>query len=103
MTAYRGIRKRNPAVVERLEKIRLFHSMGMTTKEISRVLDIKPHTIAYYEREMGLPPVRKNESRGIRSIKTIKECDTCSFKDCTWNGVSPLCPEQMKKKEVDFN
>ena len=98
MTAYRGLRRRNPAVVERLEKIRLFHSMGMSTKEMSRVLDLAQDTIGHYIREMGLPPIGKREASTIRSIITLKECETCSFSDCVWDGVSTLCPEQRKRK-----
>lgn len=100
MTAsYTGKYKRNPAMVERLEKIKLFHGMGMTTKEISRVLDIKQHTIAYYERQMGLPPIRKNETQGIRSVKTLEICERCKFADCRWNGISPVCPMEFSEKE----
>lgn len=99
MTQPRGIYKRNPAIIERLERIRLFHGMGLTTKEIASIFDVSPSTVLNYLQELGLKANRHNDTAGHRSIMTLELCERCKFKDCIWNGVSPVCPMEYMKED----
>lgn len=99
MPKSKGIYKRNPAILERLEKIRLFHGLGMTTHEMADVLDISQSTAQADLRELGLKPHRTRiETQGIRSIKTLPLCEECKYDDCVWNGVSPACPMEFLER-----
>lgn len=98
--AYRGIRPRRTKTFERLEKIKLFHGMGMTTKEMAGLCDLSTSTVLGYLKELKLPPNRRNETNGIRSIKTLELCERCEFPDCVWNACMTLCPMQLKQKEA---
>lgn len=103
MPKSKGIYRRNPAILERLEKIRLFHTMGMTTHEMADVLDVSQSTAQSDLRELGLKPHRTRiETRGIRSIKTLPLCEECEYDDCVWNACMTLCPMQLKQKEADI-
>lgn len=98
MAKTRGKYKRSVKKMEQLEKIRMFHSMGLSTKEMANVFDVSADTICYYLRQLGLHPNKRNDAAGHRSVLTLEICERCKFKDCIWNGVSPVCPMEFLEK-----